>query len=188
MTTLWWSKMLRTPGGNSRSSLAAEPGMTRVASRWNLSRSQCATGRRDGAGQYRQARDFASVAELARNEGGFDGFANANVIGDEQADGVLAERHQERDKLVRPRSNTDAAEAAERTGGGADAEASGVTEQAGGAIVARALRVGGWEFGRGDRLDGGEDTGGLVLSTANGPEEDEFVRGVGEDDRFTTSG
>ena len=56
------------------------------------------------------------------------------------ADGIEPERHQQRDELVRPRLDGDAAEGAERAGARAEAEPEGVAEQAGRAVVAEIRR------------------------------------------------
>ena len=58
--------------------------------------------------------DLAAIEQLARDEQRLDGLADAHVVGDQEADWVQAQRHQERDKLVNPRPDGDAAERPER--------------------------------------------------------------------------
>ena len=67
---------------------------------------------------------------------GFDGLADAHVIGDQQAHRIELERHQQRHELVRARLDGDTGKRAERPGAGAEAEAHRIAQQAAGAIVA----------------------------------------------------
>jgi len=47
--------------------------------------------------------NLISRSRTAGHQAGFDGLANAHIIGDQQADGVELERHQQGDELVGPR-------------------------------------------------------------------------------------
>ena len=60
--------------------------------------------------QHAEAPDVAAVVQLAGNEQRLDGFAHPDVVRDQQAHRVQAERHQQRDELVQARANRDAAE------------------------------------------------------------------------------
>ena len=50
--------------------------------------------------EHGQTLDLAAVEQLAGNEGGFDGLPDAHVVGDQDADRIELERHQERHELV----------------------------------------------------------------------------------------
>jgi hypothetical protein len=56
----------------------------------------------------------AAVQKFSRNEPGFYGFPNANVIRDQHSHWVKLERHYQRDELVWTWSNRQASKAAER--------------------------------------------------------------------------
>ena len=106
-------------------------------------------------GQVRRAEDhepvgLAAVQQLAGDEAGLDGLADADVVGDQQAHRVQLEGHQQRDELVGARLDGDAAEGAEGAGAAAEAQADGLAQQAGAAEVTRLGRVGQIE-GRGGR-------------------------------------
>ena len=64
--------------------------------------------------EHGEAVDLAAVEQLAGDERGLDGLADADVVGDEQAHRVQLERHQQRHELVGARLDGDLAEAAER--------------------------------------------------------------------------
>ena len=58
----------------------------------------------------RDAPDLGTVEELAGDEQRLDGLADADVVGDEEADRVLAEGEEQRKQLVGPRLDGDPAE------------------------------------------------------------------------------
>ena len=60
--------------------------------------------------KHGQAGDFATIHQFTGNETGFDGFANAYVVGDQKAHGGQAQRHQQRHQLVAARLYGDVAE------------------------------------------------------------------------------
>ena len=64
--------------------------------------------------------DFATVDQLARDEQCFDGFADADIIGDKEPDGIELERHKQGNKLIGARLDVDIAETAEGAGAGAE--------------------------------------------------------------------
>ena len=60
-------------------------------------------------GEVRRAEDgeplaLAAVQELRGDEAGLDRLADADVVGDEEPDGVLPQRHEQRHELVGPRA------------------------------------------------------------------------------------
>ena len=61
-----------------------------------------------GRAEHRSAIDLATVIELTQDKAGLNGLADADVVGDQQADDIQFERHQERDELIRSRLETDA--------------------------------------------------------------------------------
>jgi len=78
------------------------------------------------------AANFAPGQEFARDEQRLNGLAHAHVVGDEEADGVEAEGHEEGDELVGARADGDAPQGAEGAGTVPQGEASGVSEEFGG--------------------------------------------------------
>ena len=80
--------------------------------------------------EHGQALDLAAVQQLAGDQAGFDGLADAHIVGDQQADRVELERHQQRHELVGPRLDANPGKRAERPGAGAEAQAHGVAQQA----------------------------------------------------------
>jgi len=57
---------------------------------------------------------FASVQQLACNQTGFNGFADANIISDQQTDGIEPEGQQQRYKLIRAWLDGDTSKGAKR--------------------------------------------------------------------------
>ena len=64
-------------------------------------------GQRRGA-QHGQALHGALREQLGGDQAGLDGLADADVVGDEQPDGVLPQRHEQRHVLVAARADADA--------------------------------------------------------------------------------
>src|SRR5260370_27596816 len=58
--------------------------------------------------------DFAPVQQFAGDEQALNGFADADIVGDEHTDGIEAQGHQERDKLVGSRADGHAAQGPQR--------------------------------------------------------------------------
>src|ERR1019366_2134238 len=58
-----------------------------------------------GRTQDAEVFNFSAIQHFAHDEQPFDGLANANVIGDEHSDGVEAQSHEQRHKLVGARAN-----------------------------------------------------------------------------------
>lgn len=66
-----------------------------------------------GRAKDAEAFDFAAIQHLAHDQQPLDGFADANVIGDEHPDGVEAQGHEQRHKLISSRADGHTAERAE---------------------------------------------------------------------------
>ena len=74
--------------------------------------------------------------ELGGDQAGLDSFADPDVVGDEEADGLLAKRHEQGNVLVRARVNREGRERAERSARRAEPDSKGVAQEGGGAGVA----------------------------------------------------
>ena len=111
---------------------------TSSASMWNFSRKLVlpllGQVRRT---QHGQPPDLAAIEQLARDEAGLDGLADADVVGDQQPHRIELERHHQRHELVGPRLDRDAPEAAERTGGRARREPCRIAQQPPGGEIAK---------------------------------------------------
>jgi hypothetical protein len=127
------------------------------------------------------------VAKFTRDERGFNGLADTNIVGDEQPDGILAQGHQERDQLIGTRLDGDTGKATERAGGSPYAEAGSLPQQAGGLKIAGLLRVRRRKFGSVDGFNRRQNASALIFCTANGSYENEFVRGFREDNPLATT-
>ena len=85
-------------------------GSTSSASRPNFSRSSpCHCSASAGRAQHGQPLGVALGEQLGGDQPGLDGLADADVVGDQQPHGVLAQRHHQRDELVGARLDGDAA-------------------------------------------------------------------------------
>ncbi|MNF71527.1 hypothetical protein D3C84_534780 [compost metagenome] len=69
-----------------------------------------------------QAGDFATIHQFAGDQAGLDGLADTHVVGNQQAHGGQAQRHQQRHELVAARLHGNVAEGAERAGSGAQGQ------------------------------------------------------------------
>lgn len=58
---------------------------------------------------------LAPIEQFTGNESRFDGLADADIVGNQEPQGIELERHQQRHKLVSTRLDRDVAEAAEQT-------------------------------------------------------------------------
>jgi len=143
-------------------------------------------------GQLRRAEhgdafDLAAVEQLAGDEAGLNGLADADIVGDEQAHGIESKGHEQRCELIRPGLDGNFAERAEGTGAGAKADAQGVAEQMAGAVIAKLPRIGEIEAGGADFFQGSENAGDLVLGAAEGPHHKQFLIRTGQDHPFTAA-
>ena len=69
--------------------------------------------------EHGHALDLAPVQQLAGNQAGLNGLADTHVVGDQQADDFMLERHQQGHQLIGARLHIDATQGAERAGAGA---------------------------------------------------------------------
>ena len=143
-------------------------------------------------GQVRRAEhghpsDLAAVEQFAGDDGRFDGLADADIVGDQQAHGVELERHHQRHELVGPRLDGDAAEAAERAGGGAGGQARRVAQELARGEVAEVVARGQPEGGGLDRLHRRQDAGDLLVEPAHRAHHQQLVGGVGQHDPFAAA-
>lgn len=145
-----------------------------------------------GRAEDAEALDFSAVPELPGDEEGFDGLADADVVCDEEADGVEAQGHEKRDELVDARADGDAAEGAERGGSFAQGEARGLPEKVGAGGVGEVVHGRQWEGGRPEAFlgDSGADEIGeapvdgdnVVGGAGQGPEEVDVGVVAGKED------
>ena len=70
------------------------------------------------AAQHRQAGRVALLQQLGGDQAGLDGLADADVVGDQQPDRVLPQRHQQRDELVGAGLHGEPGQRPERPGAG----------------------------------------------------------------------
>ena len=76
-----------------------------------------------------EALDLAAIEQLADDQAGFNGLADADVVGDQEPDRLLAERHEQRHQLVGTWLDAEIGERAERAGAGAQLEAHGIAQE-----------------------------------------------------------
>ena len=100
--------------------------------------------------------DAAPLHEFAGEQQRLDRLTDAHVVGDQEADGLLPERHHERHDLVGPRAERELGEGPKGAGAIAEGKPGGVVEQPGRGDVAQ---IG----GLGRRKPG--VAGGVVLDT-----------------------
>ena len=130
--------------------------------------------------EHGQTADLAAVEQLTSDEAGFDGLADANVVGDQHAHRIELQRHHQRHELVGPGLDGDAPETAKRAGGGAGGEAGRVAQQAARGEVAEVFPARKPERRRLDRLHRRQDPGDLFVETAHRAQHQQFVGRVGQ--------
>ncbi len=96
-----------------------------------------------GWAEYSKALDLASIEQLASDEERLDGFPDAHIIGDQHADGLEPERHQQRHELVDAWPDGDLAERAERRRTLAERQARGLPQEVALAASAKSSVLGG---------------------------------------------
>ena len=106
-----------------------------------------------GRAQNSESADFATVHQFAHDKTRFDGFANAYVVGNEQAHRVQAQGHEQRYKLVSTWLDSDIAKGAKRPPARTQLEAQGIAHEQRSGVVAGVFGV--WP-GKSSVLDGGE--------------------------------
>ena len=94
------------------------------------------------AAQHGQPGRVALLQQLGGDQAGLDGLADADVVGDQQPDRVLPQRHQQRDELVGARLDGEPGQRAERPGAGAEADPQRGAQQPGARRGARVAGVG----------------------------------------------
>ena len=126
-----------------------------------------------------EAFDLPAFQEFADDEQGFDGLANADVIGDKQPHGLLPQRHDERHHLVSARPERELGEGAERAGAVAEGEPRGIVQQAGGADVAEVCAGRRFETGVrravGIDVERQVDAGDFFVGAAQGLDDEQIV-------------
>ena len=130
--------------------------------------------------QHAHALRVALLQQLLGDQGRFDRLADADVVGDQQADRVELERHQQRHQLVRARRHADPSDRAERAGARAEPEPQRIAEHAGGAVVAEVAGIGQGERRRLDRFEVGEDAGDLGVGAAERSHHEQVVARLGQ--------
>ena len=75
-----------------------------------------------------QPLDFSPVEQFSRNQARLDGFANAYVVGDEQAHRILFHRHQQGHELIGSRLDVQVPETPKGTGAGAQFQAQRIAQ------------------------------------------------------------
>src|SRR5690606_7898132 len=112
--------------------------------------------------------------QFGGDESRFDRFADTDVVCDEQPDGLLAQRHQQRHELVGARVDGQLGERAERPGARAETDAQRGPQQAGRALVAQVVRSGRREARHLDLLQRGKHADEVVLRAAEGTQHQQF--------------
>ena len=131
---------------------------------------------------------LAGGKQFLGDEGGFDGLADADVVGDEQSHRVLTHGHEQWDELVAAGFDGQAREAAERPGAGAESDPQRVAQHACRGVVAE---VGGGRCGKARRDDlfkGGEGCGEVIVGAAEWPKDDEVAGAVRLHNPFAVAG
>jgi hypothetical protein len=120
--------------------------------------------------QHDEPLDVAAVEQLAGDERGLDGLADADVVGDEQAHRVELQRHEQRHELVGARLDRDLAEAAERAGAAPQRQQQRVAQEQRSVVAAElAFTSGrGKRASRTARLEGQVDEGLVLLGAGDG--------------------
>jgi hypothetical protein len=76
-----------------------------------------------GRAENAERLDLPAIEHFTGDEQSFDGFADADIVGDEHPNGIQAQGHEQRHELVRARADGHAAEGAERRGAFTEGEA-----------------------------------------------------------------
>jgi hypothetical protein len=123
--------------------------------------------------QYGALRNLPTVEKLAKNESCFDGFADTDIIGDQQPHHRQTQCHQQWNDLVGAWFHGDVAEGTERTRAVAKFEVNGVAQEGGGLMAAVELRVGKRKC---RRLNGGEfefrkNQGDILFGASEGAQQ-----------------
>ena len=134
--------------------------------------------------EHRHAVDLAAIEQLSCDQAGFDGLADAHVVGNQHAHRIELQGHHEGNKLVGPGLDGDAPEAAKRPGGRPGREPSRVAEQSAGREVPEVLSGREPERRRLDRLHRRQNPGYFLVEPAHRAEHEQLVRRVGQHQPF----
>jgi len=110
--------------------------------------------------------DLPPVQEFPDQQACLDRLADADIVGDEQADRVELQPHQQRHELVRARLHGDPTERAERPGRSSGADTDGVSQEATRGVVPHSLGVGQIELRGFDGLQSQVNPGHFVVRAA----------------------
>ena len=89
--------------------------------------------------QHGETVDLAAIDQLAQDQPGFDGLADADIVGDQQPHDGKAQRHQQRHELVGARLEAEPRRRAERPGAAPQRQPQRLGQQPG-AVLGRGLR------------------------------------------------
>jgi len=132
--------------------------------------------------------DLPPIQKLAGHETGLDALSYAHIVGDEEADRVQFQGHEERHKLVGPGLAGEPPKGPERTGAGAKPETDRIPQEATGYMAPQVLRSRRLEASRLDLFKSGMDPGGLLKGAAQGPDDEEVAFRFGKDHPFPSPG
>ena len=85
--------------------------------------------------------DLATVDKLPRDQAGLDGFADANIVGDEEPDGVQLERHEQWHQLISAWLDVEITETPKGPGAGPEFQAKRIPQEEGRFLRTRLIRV-----------------------------------------------
>ena len=139
--------------------------------------------------EHCQTLHLATIEELPGNQPGFNRFADAHVIRDEQPDRIEFEGHQQWHQLVRAGLDINPGKGAERPGAGAKTQAHCISQQPAGAEITHLCWI---RVIKGSRFDifpfqGEIYSGDLMICTSQGTQHQEIICGIGQDHPFTTA-
>ena len=134
--------------------------------------------------------DLAAVVQFAGDQHRLNGLPDADVVGDEEADGLLAERHEKWHELVRARLDGDPGEAAERPGAVAHRQPQRLVQKPRRGVVAQVRHRRRWEGRRDDvvALEREVDACDLVHASAKWSDDQDGVVRRGEHDPLAPAG
>jgi hypothetical protein len=130
-----------------------------------------------GRAENAEVFEFTTIQQLADDEQSLDGFADANVIGDEHPNRVEPQGHEQRDKLVGARADGHAAQRTERRRAFAQREPCRLPEQVRARDVGQVAGFGRREFCRIDALFGKQAANQIGQPLVDG---DDFIGRAGQ--------
>ncbi|MNZ26331.1 hypothetical protein D3C78_435190 [compost metagenome] len=141
--------------------------------------------------KHGEALDLTPVEHFPGDQPGLDGLADTHVVGDQQADHLVLQGHQQRHQLIGTGLDVDPPQATEGTGAGAQLEQQGIAQQQRGTLGA-ALGLGGLRQREGGRLrrlalQQGMDDDHVLIGTAQRAQVQARAVGLGQDDPFASA-